>query len=139
MAIATTSKCRKVRPGVAATELALWLPLLCFLFVIAVDYARIFYFTVAVANCARNGAVYGCQDPPKANDGDGIAIQARKDAANLVSSNLTISSSTDSPTSPTQVTVTASYPFASITNFPGVPTSTTIIRTVKMSVVPLVP
>ena len=47
-----------VRPGVATVELAVVLPLLCFLFVIAVDFARVFYFDLTVANCARSGAIY---------------------------------------------------------------------------------
>jgi TadE-like protein len=39
-------------------ELAIILPLVAFLFVIAVDYARIFYYSLTVANCARNGALH---------------------------------------------------------------------------------
>ena len=51
------------RRGAAAVELALVLPFLAFLFVIAVDWSRIFYFTVIVTSCARNGALYA-SDPP---------------------------------------------------------------------------
>ena len=39
-------------------ELAVVLPLLVFLFVVGMDYARVFQATVVVTNCARNGAMY---------------------------------------------------------------------------------
>ena len=51
-------KCPPARRGVAAVELAIVLPFLCFLLIVAIDYARIFYFSLTVANCARNGALY---------------------------------------------------------------------------------
>jgi Flp pilus assembly protein TadG len=124
------------RLGVAATELAVLLPLLCFLFVIAVDYGRIFYYTVTVTNCARNGALYGSQDPTKANDQTSIATEAKRDAPNLVANSVNVSSATNSSTNPTYVTVTVTYPFTTITNFPGVTKTTTITRTVRMEVTP---
>src|SRR4051794_22649796 len=102
------------RVGTAAVELALLSPLLCLLFVAAVDYARIFYFTMIVTNCARSGAIYAFQDPTKANDQSGIADAAKKDAANLNLSNLNVTSSTDSDTAPTWVTVTVTYGFSTI-------------------------
>jgi Flp pilus assembly protein TadG len=46
------------RWGAAAVELAVLLPLLTFLFVITVDFARIFYYAQVIENCARNGAIY---------------------------------------------------------------------------------
>jgi Flp pilus assembly protein TadG len=72
MIVAATRGCKstpsararqKRRHGVAAVELAILLPLLGFLFVIALDYSRIFYFTMVVTNCARSGAIYGSQNP----------------------------------------------------------------------------
>ena len=127
------------RSGVAATEFAILLPFLALLFVVALDYSRIFYVTVVVANCARNGAIYGSQNPTTANDTSGIQTNAQMDAGNLNVNNLTVTSSTDNSTSPTYVDVTASYVFTTITNYPGVPSSTTIVRTVRMSVTPWTP
>lgn len=95
----------KSRFGSAAVELALLSPLLCFLFVVAIDYARVFYFTMAVTSCARNGALYGSQDPTTANNQSGILAAASMDAANLNSQLLTVTSATDSSTNPTYVTV----------------------------------
>ena len=50
------------RRGAAAVEFAATLPFLLYLCVIGIDWARLMYFTIAVENCARNGAVYEC-DP----------------------------------------------------------------------------
>jgi len=124
-----------VRKGAAAVELAVLLPLLCFLFVITVDFARVIYFTVTITNCARNGAVYGSSTPIAANDTSGIQTQAQMDAGNLDLTQLNVSSSTDS----SSVTVTVTYPFSTITNYPGVPSNLTISRTVQMRVSPMTP
>jgi Flp pilus assembly protein TadG len=129
----------KHEDGLAAVELAFLLPLLGMLFVIALDYSRIFYFTVTVTNCARNGAIYGSQNPTAANDKSGIKGEAQKDAANLTLASLNVTSATDSSTSPTYVDVTVSYPFATLTNYPGIPSSSSIVRTVRMTVTPWTP
>src|SRR5262245_24006581 len=50
---------RDARRGAAAVELAVLLPVIVFLFVIAVDFGRVFYFSQVIENCARNGAIYG--------------------------------------------------------------------------------
>src|SRR4029077_17550677 len=46
------------RPGAATVELAVLLPFLVFLFVLAVDWARVFYYSVIITNSARQGALY---------------------------------------------------------------------------------
>jgi Flp pilus assembly protein TadG len=130
---------RKSRSGVAALELALLLPLLCFLFVVAIDYARVFYFTMTVTNCARCGAIYGSQDPTTANDQSGISAACTMDAGNLNANQLAVTSSTDSATNPTYVSVTVTYPFSTITNFPGITSTTNISRTILVTVTPLTP
>lgn len=132
-------KARASRHGAAAVEFALLLPLLCFLFVVAVDYARVFYFTITVTNCARSGAIYGSQEPTAANDQSGIAAACKMDAGNLDTQQLTVTSSTDSASSPTYVIVTVTYPYSTITNFPGITTTTNISRTIRVTVTPLTP
>jgi Flp pilus assembly protein TadG len=130
---------RACRPGAAATECALLLPILCFFFVVAVDYGRVFYYTVTVTNCARSGALYGSQNPTTANDTTGITAEAKRDAPNLTSSLINVTSVTNSATNPTYVDVTVTYPFTTITNFPGVTRTTTISRTIRATVTPLTP
>jgi Flp pilus assembly protein TadG len=127
------------RAGAAALELAVLLPFLCFAFVVAVDFARVFCFALTVTNCARNGALYGSADPAHALDQGGIQAAAQRDAANLDLPQLRVTSTTDSPTSPTSVSVTVSYPFSTITRYPGVPAQLTLSRTVQMEVVPATP
>ncbi|HXG12134.1 MAG TPA: TadE family protein, partial [Gemmataceae bacterium] len=61
-----TVRTARQRRAASSVELAVLLPFLCFLFVIAIDYARIFYFGVTLENCARNGAYY-CSNYPNAN------------------------------------------------------------------------
>jgi Flp pilus assembly protein TadG len=127
------------RRGVAAVELALLLPFICFLFVVAVDFSRVYYFDLTVVNCARNAALYAGRDPTAALDTAGITAAARQDAANFDLTQLTVSSATDSTTAPTTVTVTVTYPFTTITQFPGVTSRMTLTHTLRMNVAPLLP
>jgi Flp pilus assembly protein TadG len=130
----------KVRRGVAAVELAVLLPFLMFVFVIAVDFSRVFYFSIVVASCARNGAIYGSADAAHALGRADIQIASQADAKyNLNLSQLIVSSTTDNPSNPTWVQVTVTYPFTTVTKYPGVPSQMTLTRTVQMQVVPATP
>jgi Flp pilus assembly protein TadG len=130
---------QQARPGAATVELALLLPLLCFLFVIAVDFARVFYFDLTVENCARCGALYAGADPTKALDTAGITAEAKKDAGTLDASQMTVTATPDNATTPTTVTVTVTYPFTTFTRYPGVPSSITMTRKVVATVAPAKP
>lgn len=129
----------RLRSGTATVELAVLLPFLLLGFVMALDFARVFYFSVTVENVARKGAYYGSQNPTNAVDTAGIQAAAQTDGSNLNLANLQVTSSTDSMTSPSTVTVTASYPFQAITRYPWSGGQTTISRTVQMSVTPWTP
>src|SRR5262245_16575189 len=72
-----------VRPGAALVEFAILLPILMFLFLAGVDFARIYYFSTTLTNCARNGAQYGCLDLTHAQDTAGIQAAALADTTNL--------------------------------------------------------
>jgi Flp pilus assembly protein TadG len=124
------------RRGVAAVELAVLLPFLLFIFVAAVDFGRVFYYEVAVTNCALSGALYGSTDATHAADTQGIQAAAKAEAPEL-SSILSVSSTTgtDSAGNPF-VAVKVTYLFQTITNFPGIPSSATVSRTVQMRVNP---
>jgi len=119
---------------VAAVELAVLLPFLGFLFVIAVDFSRVFFFTVTLTNCARNGAVYGSQDPVRATDTSGIRTAAQADAGNLSPApDVAATTGTDAAGNP-YVEVTVTKPFATITKYPGVPSTLQLTRTARMRV-----
>lgn len=145
------------RWGVAATELAIILPFLIFLWVIAIDWARIFYYTVTVQYAARDGAYCASNYPgiySYDTDGNGqlssteIQNAALGEATNITPTptvvvgydtiyNGTYSSS--SPTGANFVQVRVTYTFNTITNFPGVPNATVITRTERMAIAPIVP
>jgi Flp pilus assembly protein TadG len=125
------------RKAAAAVELAVLLPVLVFLFVISVDFARIFYYSQVVENCARQGALYA-SDPkaPAANLYSSLQSAALADAPNL-SPQPTVSQTSGTDASGNAwVAVTVSWQFQTITSYPGIPTSVTLSRTVQMRSAP---
>ena len=138
---------RDRRRGIAAVELAAVAPFLFFLMALALDYARLFYFSQTLNNCARNGAYFASDYPgiysySTANDA------ALQDAGNLSPSpmiTVKYASSKDGPyTSTTPITngfveVTASWTFHSVTNFPAIPKTINLSRSCRMRMAPIVP
>jgi len=123
------------RSGVAVVELAVLLPLLVLLFLLTIDFARIFYFSVSLTNCARAGALYAC-DPVTADESPFPSAEAAAlaDATNLSPQpTITSSNGTDSFGRP-YVAVTAAFTFNTVTGFPGIPNQVPLSRTVKMYV-----
>lgn len=119
------------RPGVAAVELAFLIPFLAFLFVIAVDWARIFYYSMTVNDCSRNGAAY-LADPTIITSSPYANYTAAALAGTNLSPTPTVSSNSGTDTNGPWVEVTVSYPFTTATSFPGVPRSTSVSKTVRM-------
>ena len=129
-----------LRRAAATVELAVLAPFLAFLFVAVVDYSRIFYHSLTVANCARNGALYA-SDPVAATESPYKSIQdaALADAGDLSPTpTVTSTSGTDDSGNP-YVEVTVTHAFQTVVNYPGIPETTTITRTVRMRVSPTVP
>jgi Flp pilus assembly protein TadG len=131
---------RAPRRGAATVELALLLPFLVFMFVVAIDYCRVFYLTQIVCNCARNGAVYA-GDPTAATQSPYASLDAaaKADAPADVQPNLTVSSTTTTDSTGTYVSVTVTCPFTTLTAYPGLPSQVTISRTCMARVAPAVP
>jgi hypothetical protein len=111
-----------------------------FIFVIAVDWARVFYYAMIVDNCARNGALWA-SDPYSINQspyGD-ITSAALADSPDLSPQpTVTSASGTESDGTP-YVDCTVSYTFQTVSGVPGVPQSTQIVRTVRVYQAPQVP
>jgi len=146
---------RTVRKGAQAVEFAVLLPFLAFMFVIAVDWARIFYYSIAVTNCARNGALYLSQQQSAkttsspytdsgyvnlyVNSANPVTAAALADASNLTPTP-TVTSTSGSDSYGPYVEVTVSCPFQTVTNFSVgnflVPSSTNVTRTIRMYVPP---
>ena len=146
---------QRARPAAAAVEFAVLAPFLAFLFVIAVDWARVFYYSIAVRNCARNGALYLSQKQSAkttsspytdsgyvnlyVNSANPVTAAALADASNLTPTP-TVTSTTGSDGYGPYVEVTVSYTFQTVTDFSVgsfvVPSSTNVTSTVRMYVPP---
>ena len=131
---------RPQRRGVAVVELAVLLPILTLLFVVAVDYARVFYFAVTVGGAARNGAMYA-RDSVIAKESPFTSLEqaALADASNLTPTPTVASKSGTDEKGQPYVEVTVTYTFTTMTNYPLVPSSVALARTVRMHRAPLVP
>ncbi len=138
MPVRTLSRSGGPRRAAATVELALLASLLVFLGVVAADYSRLFYHAQVITNCARNGALYGCGSPTQAADTSGISAAALADATDL-SPAPTVSSTTGSDSDGNYVEVTVTWTFHTMTNYPGIPSATTITRTTRMRVSPVLP
>lgn len=123
----------ETRGGAAAVELGVMLPLLAFVLIITVDFARVFYFSQIVTNCARSGAIYG-SDPVAAAQSPYTSIQqaALATAGNLSPQpTVTWTYGADAAKN-SYVRVTVAWSFHTITVFPGVPNTVNLNRTVQM-------
>jgi Flp pilus assembly protein TadG len=126
-----------LRRGGAAAELAVITPLLLLLFVIVLDFGRVFYYSQIIENSAREGALYA-SDPdaaatsPYANVHDAAVA----DAASLTPQPTVAETTGTDPDGNDYVRVTVSWPFHLITAFPGVPATKTLTRTVQMRLIP---
>ena len=145
----------KARRGATAVEFAVLLPFLCFLFVTAVDFARVFYLAITVQNCARNGAYYASNYPNNSyvyNDIYGyksLDDAVLRDAGNLSPAptyTIYYSSSangpftqTTAPASGGYAQVTVNWTFQTITNYPGVPNNVALARVCVMQMAPASP
>ena len=121
------------RSGAAAVEFAFLLPLLMFLAVIAADWARLFYYTITIEACARNGAIWQSDADYRSKSPYATLQDAAMSEAPQLNATATVT-----PTAVTDATGAAAWqvkvevPFKTITNFPGVPSSQTLTRTVQM-------
>jgi Flp pilus assembly protein TadG len=133
------ARLRSRRHGAATVELAILLPLLAFLFVVAVDYARLYYHSVILADSARSGALYGSDRMDKALDTAGIMKAAQLEAGDLSPPPLVTSTTgTDTEGHP-YVEVTVGWKFKTISRFPGIPSTFDLKRTVRMRIAPVLP
>src|SRR5262245_12102359 len=127
------------RNGTVSVELAVLLPIIAFLCVIGVDYARIFSRALILETASRNACIYAAQDAAHAADTVGIQNVALKDLTDT-SPAPTITSSTYTGTDGfLYVQVKIEQSFTTVTDFPGVPHISTLSRTTDMRVNPTAP
>ena len=130
------------RRGAVAVEMAVLLPVLMFFAVIGVDYARIFSRAIVIESASRNACYWGAQHPDKSVDTAGIQTVALRDLTEFTSGGVTptVTSELYTGTDGYQhLKVTVTVNFSTITNYPGVPSSTTLSRTTDMRVCPKTP
>ncbi len=129
--------------GGAVVELAVALPILVLLAVGVADYARVYYMTITVANAARAGAQYGGHTN---GSPDSMVLAAQTDASPIVLDSVTAGRYCKCPdgTTPNCLTgncgtygVVQAYDtvrvrkdLATLFNYPGLPATIPIIRTV---------
>ena len=146
---------RPVRKGAQVVEFAVLLPFLAFMFVIAVDWARIFYYSITVTNCARNGAMYlSLQQSARptiapytdaglvnlyVNSANPVSDAALADAPDLQPAP-TVTSTSGSDSTGSYIEVTVSYSFHTFSNFAVgyfvVPANNNVTSTIRMYVPP---
>jgi Flp pilus assembly protein TadG len=135
------------RPGAAVAEMAILLSVLSFMFIVGIDFARLFYYSLTLKNCARNGAYYASDYPGIYSYGSASAA-ALADAPNLSPApNVSIgydSSSTgtfsqSSPVRPGYVKVTVTWTFNTVTTYPGIANTWNLKSECIMKMAPITP
>jgi Flp pilus assembly protein TadG len=139
----TPQRTKDPRQGAAAVELAICLPVLMLLFMITLDWARLYYYDMIIANCARQGALWASSnssDPCRQLYPD-VQSAALAEYGNFTwpgSSPVASASGTD----PVTVTVTWNIPqnglFPSYTpaGYPGFTMPASLSRSVTMTMSP---
>ncbi len=126
------------RHGAAAAELAIFLPFLGFMFVVAVDYCRFFHYSQTIQSCAQAAAMYWSGHAGQ----EGSAAEAAQQAAVAEGASL------NPPLKAEQVTtsnsagmaiVTVQYDFQMLTPLWGKGGKVTLTRSVQMSPAPKLP
>jgi TadE-like protein len=149
---------RQRRKATASVELAVLLPFLVSIFLMATDFARVLYYTITIENCALNGALFGGQGFDNQNqqwignqqywqgpNGQVVSLEkavAELDGTNLnpplADSNITVTTGTDADGNTVNI-VTVKYTFNTIVPYPGIPSPVTIVRTAQARVAPAIP
>jgi Flp pilus assembly protein TadG len=130
---------RNPRRGAAATELAILLPFIGLMFTAALDFARIFYVTQTLENCAYAGALYasGTAWAPSSSQGVTAAAQSAACADGttltppLQPANVTVT------LDPTRATVRVDYDFQLVTPILGPAQTVHLTRTVVLNLAPV--
>lgn len=120
-----------LRQGIAAVELAILLPFLCFVFLAAVDFGRVFYYSIAVTSGARSAAMHGA-------DSFNSPFESMEEAMLAEVSGFvpepTLSWEEGMDGDQKYLETTVSYPFRTIAKFPGLPDTLNILRRIRVVV-----
>jgi Flp pilus assembly protein TadG len=121
--------------GAAAVELALTLPILCFIGLATADFGRVIPASIAVADCARHGALYAA-DPNLSTSYANVAAAALAGAGNLSPTPAVATASGTDANGYQYVEVTVTYTFQTVAGYPGIPAEVPLSSTVRMPKAP---
>ena len=133
------SRRTRTRRAAAAVELAALLPFIAYICIIATDWARLFYYTITIEQCARNGALYAADPATQPESGYASVTEASLASAPGLNPTPTVTAQDIEIDRRPAVEVTVTLNFKTITNFPGVPRSETLVRKVTMRKIPVTP
>jgi Flp pilus assembly protein TadG len=133
--------------GVAATELAIILPLLVTIVFGCVDFGRFAYSYISVTNAARAAADFAAThtyttgtETAWRNETRQAAIDEMSQMLNFNATDVTVpnpvvTNETGQSNGLKRVRVTVSYPFRTVVTWPAIPSQTNLSRTVEMRVI----
>ena len=113
------------------------LPFLIWLVVISVDWARLMYYTITINDCARSGAIWASDAELRMKSRYTTVTAAALAEAPELTPTPTVTLQSGTYEGNPAAIVTVSTRFQTITDFPGVPSSDTITRTVRMRIAPM--
>jgi Flp pilus assembly protein TadG len=125
------------RQGAAIVEMAIVLPFIALMFLVACDFCRVFFCTQTLQGCAQaaveNVSGYARVAPTttqaqaafQAALAEGASLNPPLTAANV---NVTVVNNV--------ATVTITYDFSTLTGYPGLPNPLTIVRSVSLRMAP---
>jgi Flp pilus assembly protein TadG len=139
--VGTTTMIRRNngRRAGAAVEFAALLPFLIFLAVIGTDWARLFYYTIAIESAARTGALWAADATAQTESPYATVTAAALSACPNLTPTPTVTSVSETVDGRPGVRVTVDVQFTTITNLPGVPKTENLTRNVAMRIIPVTP
>jgi Flp pilus assembly protein TadG len=121
----------RLRRGGSLVELVLVTPFLVGLCFAAFDFGRVYYASLTIANCARNGAMYASDASYQAGLTDLQSAALADDSSMTPTPTVTQTTGTASDGA-TYAAVTVSYPFRMACSYLNIANPLTISRTVSM-------
>jgi Flp pilus assembly protein TadG len=123
----------------AVIEFAALLPFLIFLAVIGTDWARLFYYTIAIESAARTGALWAADSASQSESPFNSVTEAALSACPNLIPTPTVASRPVTVDQRPGVEVTVTVQFNTLTNLPGVPKTEMLERRVTMRNIPVTP
>src|SRR5262249_50649586 len=119
---------------------AILLPFLALMFLVAVDFCRVFFQSQTVQGCAAAGALYASgavPGDPSLSPADAAVQAALAEGASLspplAADDVTVTFANN------QATVSVTHSFTTITHFPGLPGTLMVTRAVTQDLAPKAP